>query len=338
MMKIFSEKYDEKLDMKISLIIPVYNVANYIERCILSVLNQTYTDIECILVNDSTPDNSMEIAGQFIKGYSGQKTFKIVNHETNKGLSEARNTGIRNATGEYVYFLDSDDAITEDCIEKMVQLAEHYTPDFVIGHVMEYSSQETEIKIPIAGNLIESNLHIAKLYSTHRWNMMAWNKLINRHFILEHDLFFFPGIYHEDELWSFQLATYACRMAICHDVTYLYFRRSDSIMKVRSNKHFEDMLKIVEQCNLLVDTGCVTKRLHPQIKTLYWATLAELCKNGSSKQYKKRMAEQLQKSMNRNVKFTFYVYSLKDLSKYFIMFLPSAITLYMCKFTKRWSK
>lgn len=336
-MKPFSKKLNTKLYMKISIIIPVYNVSGYIERCLLSVLNQTYNNIECILINDSTPDNSIEIVEKLIEEYSGKISIKIICHEENKGLSEARNTGIRHATGEYVYFLDSDDAITKSCIEEMVSLAECYTPDFVIGHVMEYNSKETEIKIPIAENFIVSNSQIAKLYSSHRWNMMACNKLINRKLILEHNLFFFPDIYHEDELWSFQLAAYACKMAICHNATYLYFRRPDSIMKVRSCKHFEDMFKIVEQCNLLVHTGCVTKRLYPQIKTLYWAALVELCKNGTSEGYKKSMAKQLLKKIDGNVKCSFYVYGLKDMARYFIMFLPSAIALSICKFTQKWS-
>lgn len=319
--------------MKVSLIIPVYNVSDYIERCLLSVLKQTYANIECILVNDSTPDNSMEIAKKLIAGYSGNMIIKTICHEVNKGLSEARNTGIRHATGEYVYFLDSDDAITGDCIEKMVRLAELYKPDFVIGHVMEYSIKETEIKIHIRENCIESNLQIAKLYSTHRWNMMAWNKLVSREFLIKHNLFFFPGIYHEDELWSFQLAASACKMAVCHNVTYLYFRRPDSIMKVRSSKHFNDMFKIVEQCNLLVDAGYITKRLYPQIKTLYWATLNELYKTENSIRYKKSQVKELNLLIRKKVKYSFRIYGLKDIIKSFVILFSPSIALLVCKLT-----
>lgn len=321
--------------MKVSVIIPIYNVAAYIERCLLSVLNQTYVDIECVLINDSTPDNSMEIAERLIKGYSGQKIIKIVHHEVNRGLSEARNTGIRHATGEYIYFLDSDDAITEDCIERMASLAEHYTPDFVIGHVMEYGDHDTEVTVPVIGNFVDSNVQIARLYSSHKWNMMAWNKLINRSFLLKHNLFFFPNIYHEDELWSFQLAAYTCKMSICHTITYLYFRRPDSIMKIRSCKHFEDMFKIVEQCNLLIDTGCVTEKLYPQIKTLYWATLNELYKTNYSTRYKKSLIRKLNSSINRNVKYSICIYNLKDIIKYFAVLFPPSIALFMCKLTQK---
>ena len=98
--------------MKVSIIIPVYNVSLYIERCIKSVMSQTYQDIECILVNDATPDDSIAIAERLIADYNGTIQFRILNHEHNKGQSTARNTGIDASTGDYLYFLDSDDEIT----------------------------------------------------------------------------------------------------------------------------------------------------------------------------------------------------------------------------------
>ncbi len=90
--------------MKVSIIIPVYNVAKYIERCLLSVLNQTWQDLEVILVNDCTPDNSMEIAGKVIALHPRGAMVKCLEHEKNRGQSAARNTGIRVATGDYLLF------------------------------------------------------------------------------------------------------------------------------------------------------------------------------------------------------------------------------------------
>ena len=99
--------------MKVSIIIPVYNVSAYIERCVKSVMKQTYSgDIECILVNDATPDDSIDIAKRLIADYNGPIQFRILNHEHNKGFSATRNTGIDAATGDYLYFFDSDDEIT----------------------------------------------------------------------------------------------------------------------------------------------------------------------------------------------------------------------------------
>ena len=92
--------------MDISIIIPVYNVEEYIERCILSVCKQSMNNIsvECILVNDNSPDKSIDKAKSLIESYSGEIMFKIVTHDQNQGLSSARNTGMKNATGKYLFF------------------------------------------------------------------------------------------------------------------------------------------------------------------------------------------------------------------------------------------
>ena len=85
--------------MKVSIIVPIYNVSEYIERCIKSVMAQTYTDIECILVDDCTPDNSVAICEHMVAEYHGPITFKILHHEHNRGLSAARNTGLKSSEG-----------------------------------------------------------------------------------------------------------------------------------------------------------------------------------------------------------------------------------------------
>ena len=108
--------------MEVSIIIPVYQVSAYIERCLESVVNQTYTDIECIIVNDATQDDSIEKCEILIEKYDGPIHFRIIHHEINRGLSAARNTGTKAAKGAYLYYLDSDDYISPDCIEKLVSV------------------------------------------------------------------------------------------------------------------------------------------------------------------------------------------------------------------------
>ena len=133
--------------IKVSIIIPVYNVEKYIERCLRSVISQTYSNIECILVNDGTPDRSFEIAKEFINKYNHKEKsnidFILIEHEHNKGLSEARNTGVRASTGEYVYFLDSDDAIMPEAIKDLVQTVErNKRPDVIYGSTLLIDSKE----------------------------------------------------------------------------------------------------------------------------------------------------------------------------------------------------
>lgn len=96
---------------KISIIVPIYNVEKYIKSCIDSIIQQDYPNIECIFVNDCTQDKSMIIVNNCLNKYKGSIEFKIINHENNLGLSAARNTGVKRSTGDYLYFLDSDDEL-----------------------------------------------------------------------------------------------------------------------------------------------------------------------------------------------------------------------------------
>ena len=121
--------------MKVSIIVPVYNVSNYIVKCLDSIIAQTFHSIECILVDDCGHDDSIEKAQRYINQYSGHISFMIIHHNKNKGLSGARNTGINISTGDYLFFLDSDDAITPNCIETLMSLAEKYPmADFIQGN------------------------------------------------------------------------------------------------------------------------------------------------------------------------------------------------------------
>lgn len=105
--------------MNISVIIPVYNVERYVERCLLSIINQTYTEsVECIVVNDCTPDNSMKIVEKLVADYKGSIQFKLLCHKHNRGLAAVRNTGINNAGGKYIVHVDSDDYCEPDMLEK----------------------------------------------------------------------------------------------------------------------------------------------------------------------------------------------------------------------------
>ena len=173
----------------ISIIIPVYQVSDYVERCIRSVMSQTFTDIECIIVDDVTEDDSIEKCQRLIDEYNNNLNgkegirFKILHHEVNRGLSAARNTGTKAATGEYFFYLDSDDEITPDCIEKHVSLAQkHPEAEMVIGNYLQYK-EGTKIKVMTDDNLptmIQDNEEYSRYFYQHRIVHSAWNKLIKR--------------------------------------------------------------------------------------------------------------------------------------------------------------
>ena len=113
---------NEGKEVLISIVIPVWEVSAYIARCLRSVMGQTYSRIECIIVDDASQDDSIAQCEQMIAKYRGPIRFSILHHSHNRGLSAARNTGTEAATGEYIYYLDSDDELPPDSIENLFRL------------------------------------------------------------------------------------------------------------------------------------------------------------------------------------------------------------------------
>lgn len=217
--------------MKVSIIIPVYNVSFYIKRCLQSVVEQTYSDIECILVDDCGTDNSIELAQDFINNYKGDISFMILHHDNNKGLSAARNTALNFTKGEYVYFLDSDDSITADCIESLMNIAKkHPDADFVQGNFLDEKGNINKygwrIQLPEYCN----NHEELETYILSKVVTSACNKVIRKAFLDEHALYFPEGILHEDMYWSFFLAKHSKAAAYVNEGTYIYYINDNSIV------------------------------------------------------------------------------------------------------------
>lgn len=217
----------------VSIIIPIYNVAAYIEKCLTSVINQTYKDLEVLLVDDCGKDNSMDIANRIINEYEGPITFQIIHHDHNRGLSAARNSGIEASHGEWLYFLDSDDWIIPECISLLVDcircnpLSEMCVAgakatkdfewmDFTIKDLPSYS----EDRVWINSAILRRNL----------LSMTAWNKLIRKDFVVKHNLYFVEGAVNEDEMWNFMLSKHLTALSICKTNTYNYLVRDNSIV------------------------------------------------------------------------------------------------------------
>lgn len=218
--------------MKISIVIPIFNVENYITACIHSVMNQDYTgEMECLLIDDCGTDNSILLAEECISTNRRPNIhFRIIHHQRNRGLSAARNTGVDAATGEYVYFLDSDDTMTPDAIQQMVAPMVKRKYDFVTADYNAINSDEAAPTILLEEGEYIGNQCIVNSYHT-QWYAMAWNKLLSLDFIKRNSLFFKEGLIHEDELWSFKLACVATSMYVQRKRTYNYLlKRTDSII------------------------------------------------------------------------------------------------------------
>lgn len=217
-------------DIKITIVVPIYNVAPYITDCIQSIMSQTYQGkMECLLIDDCGTDHSMEIVEGILKSYQGKIDFKICHHDRNRGLSAARNTGINHATGEYIYFLDSYDEITSDCIEKLSSPLNKEAYDFVIGGYRITGIKHSAPRLLLADGIALNGLNIMQNYYDGKWYMMVCGKLCNLTFLRKNQLLFEEGLIHEDELWSFQLACLATSMYVVNQETYIYKIREGSI-------------------------------------------------------------------------------------------------------------
>ena len=208
----------------ISIIVPVYNVEQYIEHCLISVTEQSMTEgVECILVNDCGGDNSLKIAETFIERYSGNVKFSIIHHEKNKGLSAARNSGIRVAKGKYLLFLDSDDFLLPHCLSYLFKAATENNAELVQGGYSsdsEYLKNLSAIQHP---SFTDDRKYIMKTLLNYDVNpVMAQNRLVEKRLIVNNGIWFKEGIIHEDTYWTFFLAKHVKRMAFCLKETYFY--------------------------------------------------------------------------------------------------------------------
>lgn len=234
--------------MDVSIIIPVYRVECYIKNCISSVVSQTFSGtMECIVVDDKGGDDSWNIVKQFVDNYDGNIEFVLISHNENKGVSAARNTGIRYARGEYIFFLDSDDTITPDCIDKLYSPLRDKSYDFVFANNRYICDYDISIPFLLPEGELVGNCEIIRTFRS-GWYAVVWNKLINKNFIIRNNLFFEEGLIREDELFCFQMACVAESMYVIKDVTYNYvYDNPQSIMSDReSERHFwafTDVLK-----------------------------------------------------------------------------------------------
>lgn len=238
--------------VSISIIIPVYNVEPYIKTCLQSVISQTYTGpIECILVDDCGVDNSIGIAKDIIDSYHGPIRFHILHHEHNQGLSAARNTGMNIATGEYICFVDSDDELTIDSIERLVMALDNNHYDIVVGNTKTLGNDNLNeyLRMKLDDGTILYDSSIINYYRSH-WNMLAPGKLYNMSFLRQQHLNFKEGLIHEDELWSFEIACTAKTLKAIQHITYLYYIRERSITAMTNNnlrKKTDAKIVIVEE-------------------------------------------------------------------------------------------
>lgn len=257
------------MNIKASIIIPVYNTERYLRNCLDSVLSQTYDNVEIILVNDGSTDSSGDICNEYAKSDIRIKAI----HKENGGLSSARNEGIRNASGDYVVFLDSDDFWNnESAISEIVQIIEKSLPvitDVVCFGYREYLDNKGDNGIGLDftnfdNNQSDSLALLKEMLSKGIYISSAWCKVINLSLIRKHNLYFCEGITSEDIDWSARLLKAADNIAVYCDSFYCYRQRSESIVH---NLKYENLKTLSESIIKCVDFGKDIKS--PEFSNLY---------------------------------------------------------------------
>ncbi|MDR1527430.1 MAG: glycosyltransferase [Dysgonamonadaceae bacterium] len=217
--------------IKVSVIVPVYNVAKYLPACIDSIVSQSLQDIEIICINDGSTDHCAEILEQYARKDSRVQVIT----QTNQGLSNARNTGIARAQGEYVGLVDSDDVILPDFFEKLYSAAKKQDADIAVTNIRRFSFGRYKLRY------YEEKVYTgaqAKMDAADipRYNYV-WNKIYRKSALR---YFFTEGIYYEDINWSIKVVYDANKLVTVPDTAYYYRKLSQSIVRSRSERKMED--------------------------------------------------------------------------------------------------
>lgn len=227
--------------MKVSVIVPIYNVSIFIERCAESLLQQTLEDVEYIFVDDATPDKSIEILQRVIDKYPGRKKCcRILHHEQNRGLPAARNTGLKVATGEYLYHCDSDDFVDKDMLKQMYKAAKQNNADIVwCDWFLSFRKNERYMKQP---NYSTPNEALKGLLSgTMKYNV--WNKLVKRTLYEMNNIEFPSGQGMGEDMTMIGLFACAKSVAYIPEAYYHYVKINNGAMtNMWSQKHIDDLI------------------------------------------------------------------------------------------------
>jgi glycosyltransferase involved in cell wall biosynthesis len=212
----------------ITLAIPVYNVEKYVERALLSALNQTYENIECLIVDDKGPINSPEIIDNIVSTHPRGRAMRIIRHPANIGVGAARNTAITHAKGKYICFMDSDDELTPDCIQKLHDEMKRTPVDMVYGGICHLRNGVKVISFePENRTVRDAKEIIHHCFSYADFPVTMWNKLYNVSFLRANNIKCIHQIL-EEHYFTAMVLLHAQSYSTISSVTYLRHLRDDS--------------------------------------------------------------------------------------------------------------
>ena len=263
-----------------SIVVPIYNVEGYLKKCLDSILNQTFVDYEIILVNDGSTDQSLSIIKEYMSKYPD---IKLINQE-NKGLSEARNSGLKEARGNYVLFVDSDDFIDKDLLLNLNDSIIN-NPDLVRFQLRVVSDKTIDINEEAFDSL---NGHDAfKKIIKYRFVENAWAYLYSRKYLIDNGFLFKPNMYHEDYGLIPLAIIKASKVNSISYIGYNYVQRSNSIMS--DSNYMKTRKKAFDVLSQYLDI--VNKDSDPYYRSFLANSVILKLKDLNKEDYKKYLSE-----------------------------------------------
>lgn len=258
--------------MKVSIIVPVYNVEDYLDECVNSLINQTMREIQIILVDDGSTDKSGKIADR----YAALDSRILALHKINGGQSSARNLGLKYASGEYVLYVDSDDYIIPETCQVLYTKAREQDADIIHGDILNEAEKLKKDpsfrRLQSDGKAITTGLFLKEKITTGTYDIVPWIYMVKRDFLIKNDLYFAEGYYYEDQLYTMELLS--CPGKILKIRFPYYFYRMDrpgSTTNVMSLKKATDAAYICEQ--MLDKLEKVSKDMQPYFQAVCMISL-----------------------------------------------------------------
>lgn len=270
--------------VKLSVIIPVYNVEKYLERCLNSLIKQSMQDIEFICINDGSTDNSLSILKQFEKSDS---RFRIINQE-NRGVSCARNHGLRVAKGEYVGFIDSDDWVDSEFFEKLYATAKKYDADIAVASIIRLNSLKRKFYVNYESEKYYNNINkIFEICDCPDKNYI-WNKIYKLEKLKKNNLYFLEGRVYEDVIFTPKALYFMPSVVTVPDIYYYYWRTPNSIVATKNSANNKDKQQssidaelFIKEHGIDVESHCTITKRYKLFNILFLKTRQK----GNKKQY-----------------------------------------------------
>lgn len=307
----------------VSIIVPVYKVEPYLRRCLDSIVNQSYANLEIIIIDDGSPDACPQICDE----YANKDNRIVVVHKKNGGLSDARNAGLDICKGEYISFIDSDDYVDSNYIESLIEPTEKKSYDFIIADYLSSNEKVEPPHLSCKEGPIQSSPTIISTYCSQQYPPCAWAKLYKHSFLDNNHFRFQKGLLFEDQLWSCALACSAKNIYIIHKQIYHYTIRADSIMQ-SSDISFSKKLSswcfiLTQEQEILSAHKELSEETHSQF---FLSKIIEVLQTSKAEKKSFRIAfRSIKKSMKKNPTI-FWFRQTRGLKKIFFFLLSTCPT------------